>query len=335
MKRILLILTAITLLISSTACTNGSKPAETSSNTSQSSETSTKNDNPEKTDPTSVPETTPAEKKPTAGGSDYTSLKLINYFTDDGDGTEPKFFANTEDWQKLDDYELFREYFFGKWEISKDGPYMAYLDRTDSIYIDDSKYSLSNYGMLPFGGFYRVSDNVLGFFIGMQSGSHFYWIDTDQPDKMYVEYGGFDVKNNRMYLYSPSEGAEGYKTRYFQKTSNSPTSSENDNYVSIYKFHEISKAYGIDMDMLLKIKFVYTAGEKEHWLSHDDGYSFYPVYLVSESDDKLEFETTVGNRLNGSEILIPVTYTIEKKSGEWVRTAEVKNLDLIETEYDG
>lgn len=328
MKKIISLLSVFALLLTSAACSNAASPIEEGGNTSQSTEAASNSDNIENTD-----ETTTTENKPTSGGSDYTSLKLINYLTDDSDGADLEFFANTEDWQQLDDYDLFREYFFGKWKISEDGPYMAYLEGIDSICIDDSEYSLSNYGMSPFGGFYRVSDNVLGFFIGMESGSHFYWMDTDNPDKMYVEYVGFDSKEGKLFIYTPGNDTEGYKTRYLTKTDEAPASSKDDSYVGIFKFYEMSKAYGIDIDMLLNIKLGYTAEDKQNWLFHDGGYNFYPVYLVSENDDKLVFETTVGNVMNDRQVLIPVTYTIEKKNGEWSRTVEIEDLGLIEAEY--
>ncbi len=84
--------------------------------------------------------------------------------------------------------------------------------------------------------------------------------------------------------------------------------------------------------MLIKI---ICADEENRFILHDDWFQFYPIYLVSESEDKLVFETLMGNvgyadAVNEGIGEFPVTYTIEKTDGKWVRTISPENTSLVE-----
>lgn len=115
-----------------------------------------------------------------------------------------------------------------------------------------------------------------------------------------------------------------FETPVLTKTDAPPNEPE-ENFLSIYKLLEMSRDYGIDLELLIDIEreanIEYEGEEITTLLCHDDWYQFYPVYLVSEAPDRLEFKTQVGNlAFENSEI--GARYTIEKIGGEWVRTVE-------------
>lgn len=91
-----------------------------------------------------------------------------------------------------------------------------------------------------------------------------------------------------------------------------------ENFLSIYKLYEMSRDYGIDIELLVDIE--HESNDGGITLYHDDWYQFYPVYLVSESNDKIVIQTTVGNIIETDMEPIEVICTFEKTDGEWVRT---------------
>lgn len=331
MKKVLVIITILTLIFSVTACNNNStQPDHTSGEPSLSSAE-------DMTTAASVENTTTAasaEKtdEPPANNSDYTALELIGYQVDETGELSFKYYTDTKDWQQLDDYDLFRQYFFGSWEW--DGHLFGAGDSEDAspLIIDDSEKNFSMYNQNQrFWGFYRINENVLAFQLVFQSGLDLFWIDINHPDVMYTEHGGADSGDTYFYLYPPSENTENYKTTFLTKTDAEPNEPEN-NYLSVFKLYEMSKTYGIDFDMLVDIAY---RNEEYYHILHDDWFQFYPVYLVSESEDKLEFKTVMGNvgfinAVNEGIGEFPITYTIEKTNGEWVRTLSPENTDLIE-----
>ena len=216
-----------------------------------------------------------------------------------------KYHILTDNWQVSDDFDLFREYFFGTWKSP---------DKTiaSELVIDDSeKAFLVNNTSFRFQEFYIVSDNVLAFVINGNAESELFWLDTNYPYTMYYE------PLNGDWLYQVGES--NHKTAVYTKT-DEPVNTPENNFLSIYKLREISRDRGIDMDMLLNIEYTdKTSGEK---LLHDDWYQFYPVYLVSEKPDKLVLYTTLGNAMTDTE-KADVSYTIEKVDGVWTRTEEI------------
>lgn len=209
-------------------------------------------------------------------------------------------------WQVSDNYDLFREYFFGTWESS---------DNTieEKIVIDDSeKAFLVNNINFRFQDFYIISEEVLAFVIHGNAESELFWLDISSPDTMYYEPFNGD------WLYAV--GKDNHKTAVYSKTTAPVNTPEND-FLSIYKLREISRDYGIDLDMLLNIE--YNDKNSGEVLLHDDWYYFYPVYLFSEEQDKLVLNTTLGNAA-GEIGKAQVTYTIEKVGGEWTRNEEIE-----------
>lgn len=207
-----------------------------------------------------------------------------------------------------DDYDLYREYFFGAW--NGDGIHLS-GNQPDPLIIDDSEQSfLMVQRDCRFVYFYEVTDRVLAFVYGSSGGGMMYWLDTDEPDIMYSVCGSFSG------LVSDLNGV--YNINTLTKTAAPPNEPE-DGFLSIFRLREISRDYGIELDMLVDIEYENEGGIER--LHHDDWAHFYPVYLVSEAADKFALKTIVGNVYAPSEE-VGVTYTIEKIGGEWIRTLE-------------
>lgn len=249
----------------------------------------------------------------TAEAADFYPLDLLNYYID-SDG----FYRVDQDTLKpTEDYELFRKYFFGAWEGSFSLP-SAF--EQDGLIIDDS---LKSYIMtdidVRLAGFYEVNGHVLAFINGSSGGSSIHWLDTDDPDTMYIAWGGVGEHNHFWSTNEDGSPAACPTVYSLTKTDDLPNQPE-ENFLSIYKLHEMSRDYGIDFDMLVSIEYENEDGTERLW--HDDWAQFYPVYLVSEAPDKLVLKTTVGNVYSPDEEAEAV-YIIEKIDGEWVRTVEI------------
>jgi len=241
-------------------------------------------------------------------------LDLLNYYIDD----EGKYRVNQDTLKISDDYDLFRKYFFGTWE---GGYHFADDDRErESLVIDDSDsaYNMTDPNVWFCGSFYEVNDNVLAFLTGGISGCSIHWININNPDTMYIAWGGVDELNwlwSREKDGSPSE----FSAVYTLTKTDAPISEPEENFLSIYKLLEMSRDYGINLEMLTDITFTEETDTGILSLCHDAYANFFPVYLVSQSPDKLELKTQVGNAyIEDSEK--DVSYTIEKINGEWIRT---------------
>ena len=91
----------------------------------------------------------------------------------------------------------------------------------------------------------------------------------------------------------------------------------------------MAQEHGIDMKTLLDVE--YDTGDT-YALYHDGKYEFYPVYLVSESDDEIVLRTKVGNMVAEKEI--PAVYTLSRSAGEWTRT-DLRVGALADSIFDG
>lgn len=303
MKKLITVLLSSILVLSLSACNsayvtenrNLTVPETTESNITDAAENSTTNTDTAQSDETEI-----------------SPLNLLNCYID-----EEGFYRVSQDTLKVtDDYDLFRKYFFGTWE----GRFFFGDDREEqeSLVIDDS---LNSYNMtfpsICFSGLlYEVNDHVLVFLTGGISGSCLHWLDIDNPHTMYIAWGG--VTENS-YLWSRTKDGKqtSILTVYSLTKTDVPPNEPEENFLSIYKLHEMSRDYGIDWDMLVNIEHISEEDSGVCYRYHNDLYNFYPVYLVSEAPDKLEFKTQVGNRYVEN---IDVRYTIEKIDGEWTRT---------------
>jgi hypothetical protein len=208
-------------------------------------------------------------------------------------------------WEISEDYDIFREYFFGEWDSSD----TAFAE--GQFIIDDSEkaYLSVNNHVFRFDNFYKVSDDVLAFILYGDGESELFWLDKAAPDAMYY----LPFNGNSFYDFDIRQNADLFTKA--EKESNAPENG----FMSVYRLRELSRDYGIDWDMLTNIEYEPEGSPDK--LSHDDWYEFYPVYLMSESADKLTFETTVGNVMTDDEE-IRAEFTIEKIDGEWTRTVE-------------
>lgn len=318
MKRFTAVLTAAAMLFSAAAC---------GSNDSTEQTTAVDTPSPTSTDEQSVTTTAAADTSPsttadeppvtttTAAESseetDLSALELIGYQIDE-DG---EIWINEDQWQECEDFDLFRKYFFGIWDGEA-----AFGERFPLYVVDDSeKAFLMNDANWRFTGFYRVSENVLAFEINGQAGLELFWLDINDPDRMYAQWL---VGNINGLLHAGND--EKFETPVLTKTDTPPNEPE-ENFLSIYKLLEMSREYGIDLELLIDIEreanIEYEGKEITTLLRHDDWYQFFPVYLVSEAPDRLELKTRVGN-LVFKNLEIGVRYTLEKVDGEWVRTVE-------------
>lgn len=243
---------------------------------------------------------------------DLSPLELLSYYID-ADG---HYQADSREWKVSENYDLYRKYFFGTWE----GEFSFQLGRPyESLIIDDSELAtLMTDQNCWFGdSFYEVNDHVLAFISGSIAGSSIHWIDTDDPDTMYIVWGGLGEHN---WIYSDNDE---YPTIFsLTKTDKAPNEPKN-GFLSIYKLHETARDYGIDLEMLTDIK--YPESPEPH-LCHDTYANFYPVYLVSQAPDKLVLKIVVWNYYCEPEEAIEAICTIEKKNGEWVRTIEFQSI---------
>ena len=244
----------------------------------------------------------------------YPALDLLNCRPDE-DG---KYRVNEDFLTATDDYELFRKYFFGTWEGSF---CFAESFEQDSLIIDDSMKSFNMTGREPWfsGLFYKINNSVLTFICGSPVGSSILWVDMNDPETMYISWGGLGEYNS---FWSRNEDGSASSTPviYSLKKSDIPPNEPEENFLSIFKLYEMSRDYGIDFDVL--VNFDGISEDATETVYHDDKAHFYPVYLVSESADKLEFKTQAGNvYVENSEL--PVSYTIEKIDGNWLRTVDI------------
>lgn len=243
---------------------------------------------------------------------DLSPLELLGCYID-GDG---HYQADSSEWKVSEDYDLYRKYFFGTWEgkfsFVLGGPY-------ESLVIDDSELAtLMTDQNCWFGdSFYEVNDHVLAFISGSIAGSSIHWIDTDDPDTMYIVWGGLGEHN---WIYSDNGGYPNIFS--LTKTDKAPNEPKN-GFLSIYKLREKARDYGIDLEMLTDIHYPESPVPN---LCHDTYANFYPVYLVSEAPDKLVLKIVVWNYYCEPDEAIEAICTIEKKNGEWVRTIEFQSI---------
>ena len=289
MKRMISGLAALTMLFSITACNNdNSNLIAKTDNSSITTVTSPRRD----------------EEIVQSEENDSSMIELIDFYID-ADG---KFRIDIDNWQKSNDFDLFRNYFFGTWDNAK----AAFGNQFPFYVIDDSEKSFQmNNRMWRFADFYKVSNNVLAFTVNSNAEMILFWLDITAPNTMYVELLGKDQLIGYSY--------ENHKTDILMKTDALPNEPK-ENFLSIYKLYEMSRDYGIDIELLVDIE--HESNDDGITLYHDDWYQFYPVYLVSESNDKIVIRTTVGNIIETDMEPIEVICTFEKTDGEWVRTIE-------------
>ena len=205
-----------------------------------------------------------------------------------------------------EDYELFRKYFFGVWD-SPD----RYLP--SSLTIDDSE-NINFAGRGYYNAFYQPSDSVIAFTLHTNGDAHVLWLDMANPDVMYT--AAFLMRNG-LGVFT----LEGITSDVHALTKNDAAPSEpTDGFLSIFKLHEMARDYGMDFDLLTNIDFGFIDGK---YFLHSATYDFYPMYLVSKTDDKIVIRTSVGNIGSIDLKPIDVVCTFERVAGEWNRNVEL------------
>ncbi|MGN0620128.1 MAG: hypothetical protein ACI4J7_14025 [Ruminiclostridium sp.] len=259
----------------------------------------------EKASETSVIGTTPAEE------TNEPIAPLDSYIGEDGN-----YYLNTGSWEKIEDFDLFREYFFGSWENTEGVGIVG----GDTLVLDDSEKSfiasVPDY-RLSDGHFYRTDENTLAFFMNGNAEMYLFRLDTRTPDTMYMEPCYYMSENEVMLFTAASDS---YIPARYSKTDSSVNLPEK-NYLSIFRLYEIAREYGIEPDMLINLGYDMLTEKGCVKLLHDDWYQFYPVYLVSEEAEKLVLSTRVGN-LMYPDFEKKVTVSIEKIGGKWTRKVE-------------
>ncbi|MBP0984520.1 MAG: hypothetical protein J6A19_12415 [Oscillospiraceae bacterium] len=279
-----------------------------------------------------IESSTPGNNLTLPDNTKYEPLDLLGFI---GFG-QGKYYIDINIWEISNDYELFRKYFFGTWETS-DSTF------SEKMVIDDTEQAyFCKTNAFRFDNFYIISENVLAFVIQGSGECELFWLDINSPETMYHEPY---VEYRQMMNSIPPESADNesfggswlydiedlpHKPAVYRKTAE-PINAPEKSLLSVYRLRELSRDYGIDMDMLLFIE--YNDKDSGERLLHDDWYHLYPVYLVSEAPDKLVFRTTVGN-ITATEKEVSVTYTIKKIGGEWTRTVQFVNINsnLLSTE---
>lgn len=213
-------------------------------------------------------------------------------------------------WEVSDEYELFRKFFFGVWS-----------DGAEIFAIDDSARSITAFG--GFKDFYTIGDNVLVYIGSGVSGyadGCVYWMNVDNAETIYIADG------------TPGDSPNGFvceengipRVRKAEKISGTVFEPE-DGYLSEIRIREMAEEYNIEYDMFVNFEFEAENGTQYH---NTDDFNF-NLYLVSETEDRIEIRTTTGNEdaLYYSDRLTDVSVVFEKSNGEWART--VTKLDVI------
>ncbi len=231
-------------------------------------------------------------------------FQLLNgYLNDDNDVC-----VDFNDMLVCEDYDLFRKYFFGVWN-SADGYF------TSDMILDDSENI--NFVRGYFESFYQPSDNVLAFTVNNNAEGYLFWLETDSPDVMYSAPYYYGVEGS---LFSTT-----YNTCILTKTDSAPNE-PSDGFLSVFKLREMSRDRGIDFSLLTNIDGGFLDGMH---LEHTATYDFFPMYLVSEADDKLVIKTSVGNILEKDLLPLDVTCTFEKSGDEWTRTVDFADTSML------
>lgn len=296
MKKIIAAAFTVILVFSVTACENGSDESyvQTEHPTAESSIT------------TAAEETVQA----TPSDAEEPALSLLNCHANE-DGT---YCIDQTTWKSSDDYELFRKYFFGTWEGSFRFP--EYPEQKRLVIDDTEKSFVMTETGIRMLGFYEAGVHALAFMIGSDSGSAIIWISLDEPDTIYMVWGGM---TSPLWSRNESGAYSDAPVVYSLRKTNEPLNEPEGNFLSIFRLREMAQEYGIDPGLLINIEYESDGTT----LYHDDWYQLYPMYLVSEAEDKIVIRTSVGNVGDIGLKAVDVICTFEKADGEWNRSVEL------------
>ena len=132
----------------------------------------------------------------------------------------------------------------------------------------------------------------------------------NEPDTMYWAGGSAGKEPNGIYLY---DGIPNIAE--FSRTDKEINEPEN-GYLSVIRQRELAAEHDFPLGLITDIVTEYN----NITINHDARYYAYPVYLLSEADDKIVLRTTLGKMYDRVGI---VTYSIKKDGrGEWYQDIE-------------
>lgn len=237
-----------------------------------------------------------------ASGKDKAAFELLGDYTAEHlayPNRHVELHVSGESWEKSEDYELFRKYFFGSW-----GETPLVIDDSESAFIAENCHA--HYFM----DFYKVSEDVLAFRTGSAAGGALFWLDKNEPDTLYEAEGTPGESPNGIF-----SGEDGFPNVWvLHKNDTEPNEPEN-NYLSVYRLREMAQKYGIDYELLVNIEL-----EAIPWSGHDSGYYFYPIYLVSEEENRIEIITRAGDLYSYD---VGIRIILQNIDGKWNRTVEI------------
>lgn len=250
--------------------------------------------------------------------TDADAIKLLNYYFDDG---EYRF--NTKDWEKLRNWDLFREHFFAKWDNQADG------EQETGVFIDDSEKSFFNVFPLRDEYFYAVNDHVYAFMSvnGDDGTGNIYWLDVNNPDKLFkTAYVEYDMIGTVFTL--PDIGKEN-AVIFFRKTDESVNNPEN-GYLSVFRLLEMADKYGFNYSSFLDLSYSPKDNNIYLDLVHNSTTNNYPIYLVRETEKAFEFRTYVGDRRNPQNSVTEVYFKYIHKGLEGWKTSALEYFELTD-----
>ena len=246
------------------------------------------------------PAVKPSKVDTTPDRAEGTALEMLGNIIEDN---EQHVRISDESWTVSNDYDLFREYFFGLWGNRINWTLEISDAESQSFYAPRNTF---------FDDFYTVGDNVLAFVVPGMADTETYWIDINEPDVMYSCMG-------RVGDFPHGFGRNGYGQLFIGKLYKeaAPAPEPENGYCSVFRLREIADTLGFDRGLLTDFEELYpdTGLIK---VKHDDKYYNYPVYLIDSDKGYLKFRTTVGNPYE-PENDMEIVYSIEDKNGEWVR----------------
>ncbi len=237
---------------------------------------------------------------------EFESFEEVSPFDLLGDcyeGQDGLFHVSAENWTVCEDYDLFREYFFGVWG-------------EDYIIDDSEKDWVAASRSMYFDNFYKVNDNVLAVVYHGSAGGELRWLDMRNPNVFYEAYG--DIGD---FPHGFPKNEDGSPIVFAINKTSDETNEPEYGYLSKYRLKELSKEYGIPLETLTDIEIQTEKGA----LYHDSKYNFYPMYLVFEADNRLVINTEARAPYGDDGDLISLVF--EKFTGKWERTVDFKWTD--------
>ena len=271
-----------------------------------------------------TPVTTPEPAPYNENNPNLKPLELLGYYIDEAGDV----WVDSNDWE-ICEPDIFRRYMFGTWEGQMWMNQNEHGRIKDYLVIDDSENS-QPFSLRYAYKFYRHSDTIIFLCSNYQVGVNIFWLDIKEPDIMYSEETYIEVGGRFVFhSFSISHGGNidpesNYRINSITKI-NAEISEPQNGYMSRLRLYEIMWEHGIDFDMLFEIEYLDFSDEYPSLFVMDGYYNTFPIYLISEEDDKFVFKSEIWHYWYSS---VDVVYTIEKINGEWVRTVELNQEQL-------